>query len=234
MTLKILAFNTVTELCSVAIMVDQKIYSHNVLAPKLHAEKILPIINQLLIDSGTVLQSVDCIVFDQGPGSFIGLRIGINIAQGLSLGANLPLIGLSSLEVLAQGAYRLFGSKYVITTIDAKMRKLYWAYYEYDIVNKIWICKNNIYLLTTTNAQEMIDKLNGVWTIVGTGWNDNNSLKSHIENSDSIVENQITYPDARDMLSLGFCLYKKKKFLTPSQIIPVYPQIQIQPYKYHI
>lgn len=222
MTLRILAFNTVTELCSVAIMIDKKIYSNNIIAPKLHAEKLLPMINQLLIDYGIDLKSLDCIVFDQGPGNFIGLRIGINIAQGLALGSDVPLIGVSSLEILAEGARRIYSSRRVITTIDARMNKLYCGCYLYDISNNIWICKYDISLLTIEMIKQVIYMLKGTWSIVGTGWNNNKELKSCIKNSNKIFLEQIMYPDARDMILLGVCAYKANRFLIPHQITPIY------------
>lgn len=223
MVLKILAFNTVTELCSVAIKINHRIYMRNIVAPRLHAEKILPMINQLLIDTGVTLQSLDCIVFDRGPGSFIGLRIGINIAQGLALGADLPLIGVSSLEILAQGAYRMFSATHVIATIDARLNELYWAMYSYNTCSNDWIiCKNGMCLVTVANAQKIIRSLDGKWTIIGTGWNNSQQLQSCINDSDVIVEKQFMYPNAQDMLFLGMHSYKDKKFLTPNQVMPIY------------
>lgn len=220
--MKILAFNTVTELCSVAMMIDQKIYNHNIIAPRLHAEKILPMIDRLLIDSGVTLRSFDCIVFDRGPGSFIGLRIGINVAQGLALGADLPLVGVSSLKILAQGAYRMFSAKNVITTINANMNELYWNLYSYDMIHNHWRCQHDIQLATTSIIQKIIYTLDGSWVIVGTGWDSDKKIKSYIENSNVITQTQIMYPDAVDMLYLGIRFYKEKNFLSPNSIIPLY------------
>lgn len=222
MTVRILAFNTVTELCSVALIVDQKIYSHNILAPRLHAEKILPMINQLLVDTGVSLKSLDCIVFDQGPGSFIGVRIGISIAQGLSFGSDLPLVSVSSLEVLAQKAWRMFSAKYVISTIYAYMHKLYWAYYYRDINNNFWICERYPCLVTEAIVKKTIEVLKGQWIYVCTGWNNNQQLKSCIDKSVSVRFTKIMLPEAQDMLFLGIHAWNNKQLLTPDQLKVIY------------
>lgn len=222
MSIRILAFNTVTELCSVALMINHKIYDRRLLAPSLHAENILSMINQLLIDTGVELKSLDCIVLDQGPGSFMGIRLGLSIAQGLALGANLPLITVSSLEILAQGAWRIFSSKQVITVIDARMQKLYWARFSRvidGIKNNLWISINRACLITNETAKNMICKLIGKWSLVGTGWNTDHQLVSHINTKiDTIIAKKIMLPDAQDMLPLGAHLYKKNAFLDLNKI----------------
>lgn len=225
MTIRILAFNTVTELCSVALMIDHKVYNHCMLTPRLHAEHILFMINKLLIDTGVSLRSLDCIIFDQGPGSFIGVRLGLSIAQGLALGLNLPLISVSSLSVLAQGAWRVFSATHVVTTIHAYMNTLYWACYKrqtYNNNNK-WICINDACLVTVSIAKKMIHTLQGKWSLVGTGWNMNQQLISYIDNKiDIFILKKIMLPEAQDMLLLGISLYHKKIFLSPTQVKPMY------------
>lgn len=226
MVFRMLAFNTVTELCSVALMVDQKVYNHCILAPRLHAENILSMIDHLLSDTGVQLKSLNCIVFDRGPGSFMGIRIGLSIAQGLALGADLPLIAVSSLEVLAQGAWRIFSSKHVITTITARMYELYWSSYSLKtngIDDNNWIAINNVCLVTTEIAKKIIYKLQGEWVLVGTGWNTDQQLVSYINNVvDTIVMKKIMLPEAQDMLALGIRSYKKNEFLCPNRINPIY------------
>ncbi|ADV33832.1 glycoprotease [Candidatus Blochmanniella vafra str. BVAF] len=223
MTVRILAFNTVTELCSVAIMVGEKIYDYSILAPQSHDKKILFIINQLLIDSGVSLKSLDCIVFDQGPGNFIGVRIGISVAQGLAVGADLPLVAVSSLAVLAHKAWRIFCIKNIIAMIDARMNKLFWARYLYNDFNNIWIRKDDDGFITLSVAQNIISNtLSGEWMIVGTGWNNHQQLQCCIDKSDKIILKKVMLPEAHDMLLLGINSWNINNILTPDQIRPIY------------
>lgn len=88
MSAKILAVDTATENCSVALIVDGKVYSRRAVAPREHTIKILPFVDEVLKEAGVRLQDLDALAFGQGPGSFTGVRIGIGIAQGLAFGAD--------------------------------------------------------------------------------------------------------------------------------------------------
>lgn len=221
MSIRILAFNTTTTLCSVALMVDQQIYtSCDIITSKHHSEKILFMIDQLLSETGVNLRSLDGIIFDRGPGSFVGVRIGISVAQGLALGVNVPLIEVSSLVVLAQGAWRIFGANKVITTIDARIGELYWATH-YRTIDDHWEFHSNEMLVTEVFAQRLICELQGNWVLVGTGWN--NYLKlTYVSVNDVIILRSIMFPAAQDMLSVGMCKWKNKSFIELNQIKPIY------------
>jgi tRNA threonylcarbamoyladenosine biosynthesis protein TsaB len=124
--LKILAFDTSTEYCSVALFQDGAIMSHEALAGQRHSELILPMVRQALAEAGLALAQLDGIAFGAGPGSFTGLRIACGIAQGLALGAGLPVTGICTLEALAQEA----GGGRIIAALDARMGQIYHAAYE--------------------------------------------------------------------------------------------------------
>lgn len=221
MSTQILAFNTTTELCSVALMIDQCVYNVNIMTPKRHAEKILSMIDQLLSEVGITLQSLDYIIVDRGPGSFVGVRIGISVAQGLALGADLPLVGVSSLVVLAQGARRFFKSEQIITTIDAHIGALYWAFHFKNMDN--WVCEK--IMLSEIEGKvcirKLINSLQGDWVLVGTGWNNYSSLMYIIPN-DPIVLRSLMFPEAQDMFPIGIYKWKNKLFTTPDKIKPIY------------
>ncbi|ELL64625.1 hypothetical protein SEE22704_08113, partial [Salmonella enterica subsp. enterica serovar Enteritidis str. 22704] len=89
-------------------------------------------VQEILAASGVSLNEIDALAFGRGPGSFTGVRIGIGIAQGLALGANLPMIGVSTLATMAQGAWRKTGATRVLAAIDARMGEVYWAEYQRD------------------------------------------------------------------------------------------------------
>jgi tRNA threonylcarbamoyladenosine biosynthesis protein TsaB len=123
--LKILAFDTSTEYCSIALLLDNELLSREVLAGQRHSELILPMLQRALEETGMTLAQMDGIAFGAGPGSFTGLRIACGVAQGLAFGANLPVMGICTLEALAQEA----GNGNVIAALDARMGEIYHAAY---------------------------------------------------------------------------------------------------------
>ena len=130
--MRILAIDTATEACSVALWNDGTVNAHFELCPREHTQRILPMVQDILTTSGTSLTDINALAYGRGPGSFTGVRIGIGIAQGLALGAELPMIGVSTLMTMAQGAWRKNGATRVLAAIDARMGEVYWAEYQRD------------------------------------------------------------------------------------------------------
>ncbi len=135
--MRILAIDTATEACSVALWNDGNINAHFELCPREHTQRILPMVQDILAANSITLTDIDALAFGRGPGSFTGVRIGIGIAQGLALGANLPMTGVSTLATMAQGAWRKSGATRVLAAIDARMGEVYWAEYQRD-ENGVW------------------------------------------------------------------------------------------------
>lgn len=127
--MRVLAIDTVTEMCSVALQIGNDIITREQIAPRSHTELILPMIDAVLSDAGCTLKSLDALAVDRGPGSFTGLRIGIGVAQGLAFGADLPVLPVSSLATLAQSVFALRKIDHVLACIDARMAEIYWGCY---------------------------------------------------------------------------------------------------------
>lgn len=123
---KILALDTSTELCSVALWLDGETLVREELAGQRHSELVLPMVHELLAEAGLELDALDGIAFGEGPGSFTGLRIGCGVAQGLAFGANLPVVGVCTLLAMAEAS----GAKRVIACLDARMGEVYHGVYE--------------------------------------------------------------------------------------------------------
>ena len=128
----LLALDTATEACSVALLHDGKVTSHYEVIPRLHAQKLLPMIQTLLADAGVELSAVDAIAFGRGPGAFTGVRIAIGVVQGLAFALERPVLPISNLAVLAQRAHREHGATQVAAAIDARMDEVYWGCYRED------------------------------------------------------------------------------------------------------
>lgn len=105
----LLAIETSTEACSVAVMADGDVRERYELAPRRHAELVLPWAEALLADAGLRRADLDAIAVARGPGAFTGVRLGISIAQGIALALDRPLVPVSTLAVLALAAWRSAG-----------------------------------------------------------------------------------------------------------------------------
>ena len=129
--MKLLAIDTVTEACSAALWLDGEVQERFELAPRRHTTLILPMVQQLLADSGLSLSQLDALAVDRGPGSFTGVRIGTGVVQGLAYAVDLPVVPVSSLATLAQAVWQKLQHEHVLALIDARMQEVYWARYEF-------------------------------------------------------------------------------------------------------
>lgn len=120
--MKLLAFDTATDVCTVAVWTDGSVHERCEIGRR-HAERLLVMIDEALADAGATLRSMDAICFGRGPGSFTGLRICAGVAQGLAFGADLPVVAVSSLAATAQYAQ----SERVLAAFDARMQQVYWG-----------------------------------------------------------------------------------------------------------
>jgi tRNA threonylcarbamoyladenosine biosynthesis protein TsaB len=123
--MKLLALETATEACSAALWDNGRLLARYIHAPRLQTELLLPMVDELLAEAGFALGSLDAIAYSRGPGAFTGVRIAAAVAQGLAFGAGLGVITVSSLQTLAQGAWRKAGAERVLTVFDARMDEIY-------------------------------------------------------------------------------------------------------------
>jgi tRNA threonylcarbamoyladenosine biosynthesis protein TsaB len=131
--MRILALDTATEACSVALGIGEVEIGRYVEVGRGHAEQILPLIQELLAEAGVTLASLNAIAFGRGPGGFTGVRLAASVAQGLSFGSGVGVVPVSDLAAVAQQAWRLQpGLRRVLTVNDARMREVYWAEFEVD------------------------------------------------------------------------------------------------------
>lgn len=123
--MKLLALESSTDLFSAALLLDGRIVEREGAPGVPHSEIALPLVQALLDGQGVTLADLDGIAFGAGPGAFTGLRLACSVAQGLAVGAGLPLIGVGSLEAMALG----MGAGSVYACIDARMNEVYCAAY---------------------------------------------------------------------------------------------------------
>jgi len=129
--MNLLAIETSTEACSVAISHGGAVLERFEHAPRRHAELLLPWVQSLLAESRTSLAELDAIAFSRGPGSFTSLRLGIGVVQGLAWASGLPVVPVSSLAATAQAA-AADGVTTALVALDARMDEVFSAAYRLD------------------------------------------------------------------------------------------------------
>lgn len=127
--MRILAIDCSTDWLSVAIADGSSCVERSEAAGQAHSRRALPLIDALLAQSGTKLADLHGIAFGAGPGSFTGVRIACGVAQGLALGASLPVVPVATLEAMAEQAWRAHGEERVLACLDARMQEVYAAAY---------------------------------------------------------------------------------------------------------
>jgi tRNA threonylcarbamoyladenosine biosynthesis protein TsaB len=123
------AFETSTEWCSVALWQDGNIAGVEERAGNRHGELVLPMLERLVAAAGITVAALDAVAFGAGPGSFTGLRIACGVAQGLAFARDLPVIGISTLEAMAEET----GAVRVLACLDARMHEVYYSALERDV-----------------------------------------------------------------------------------------------------
>ncbi|MEB6533841.1 tRNA (adenosine(37)-N6)-threonylcarbamoyltransferase complex dimerization subunit type 1 TsaB [Pantoea stewartii] len=219
MSVRILALDTATEACSAALLNGQESDARFEIAPRDHTQRILPLVAELLQAQQLELTELDVLAFGRGPGSFTGVRIGIGIAQGLALGAALPMAGISTLATLAQGAWRQHGACRVLTAIDARMGEVYWAEYQRD-EDGIWQGEATESVLTPEAALERMQALSGEWYAAGTGWQAWPVLQQG--HALQLKDSGVLLPAAEDMLPLAARALAQGQTVLPEQAEPTY------------
>ncbi|MET0985306.1 MAG: tRNA (adenosine(37)-N6)-threonylcarbamoyltransferase complex dimerization subunit type 1 TsaB [Steroidobacteraceae bacterium] len=124
--MKLLALDTATERCSVALWIDGSVAVRDTVIPRGHAELILQMVDEVLSECSVSLRDLDALAYGRGPGAFTGVRIAIGVVQGLAYGADRPVVGISNLAAVAQAHS---GSGNVLVCMDARMNEVYWCAY---------------------------------------------------------------------------------------------------------
>lgn len=214
---KILAFDTATEACSVALSVNGEVYEQYDVAPRQHASLILGMVDHLLTATEMKLMDLDAIAFGCGPGSFMGLRIAAGVAQGLAFGAGKPVIAVSSLQALAHNAHLSLKVPQIMAGWDARMNEIYWGLYRADAQGIMQPIQSE-----KMNKPSAISVQEGSWLAVGNAWTVYDAelsatLKSHIR-----LNERLFYPRANALLRIANDKFHKGEVLMPEKACPLY------------
>lgn len=211
--MKILAFDTSTEYCSTALCHDGGIVRREICAERRHSELLLPMIQDTLAEAGLQLSDLDGLAFGAGPGSFTGLRIACGVAQGLALASSLPVIGISTLEAIAQQNTH----DKIVVAIDARMSEIYHAAYIRQ--NGFWKVVSEPALFQPRHAPALPG---AGWMACGSGFNVY-AEQLQVIYRDSLMEIRgEQYPHAQEIAQLAAVRSLDEFCTDPAQAVPVY------------
>ncbi|MDO6534665.1 tRNA (adenosine(37)-N6)-threonylcarbamoyltransferase complex dimerization subunit type 1 TsaB [Alteromonas stellipolaris] len=228
--MKVLAIDTATEACSVALNTDSEVVSRFEICPQQHSQRLLPMLDEVLKDAGLVLADLDLLAFGRGPGSFTGVRIATGMVQGLSLGSGLKVAGVSTLAAMAQQALATEQTTtkqvvWVVCATDARMGEVYFAIYKSEngslkevVAEQVCPPEIAVELIKDTIAANQGDAIDG-FEPVGTGWQAYPALEALLPIDHEV---SIQFPDAVYMLPLAEQLANKGDVQVASDVKPVY------------
>ena len=217
MTIKLLAIETSTDACSAALLCDGRVHDRYQLAPRAHGHLILDMVDAVLAEAGWSLKQLDGLAFGRGPGAFTGVRIATGVIQGLAFGADLPVVPVSTLAALAQGAQRQHGATKVLAALDARMTEIYWGVYQCNAAG----------LMIEAEA-ECVCPASHIEPPAGTGWF---GIGSGFAAYAAILHTRLgiltgcapdAYPQARDVAVLGAAAFAQGLAVSAEQALPVY------------
>jgi tRNA threonylcarbamoyladenosine biosynthesis protein TsaB len=216
--MNILAIDTATEACSVGLMSGDKIDGIFELCPQQHSQRILPMIDEVLSRNQLSLSDIDLLAYGRGPGSFTGVRIAASTIQGLSLGAALEVVEISTLAAMAQENFERFACKHTLALIDARMQEVYSG--EFAVGDEgVALPMREESVVPPANIRAELAAFSSEQSFVGTGFHayeQDLGLQLH---SSAL---QVNYPNAKYMLSLARWQLEQGKNVPPEHVSPVY------------
>lgn len=220
---KILAIETATEACSVALLVGGEAIERYQIAPRDHGRLLLRMVDDLMSEAGLVVSQLDVVAFGRGPGAFTGVRIATGVTQGIAFAADLPVAPISTLAALARGAWVEKGAHKVLAAIDARIQEVYWGSFHFDhqgnpaVVDDECVCVPTSVPLVTGDG----------WIGWGSGWNPYQDILSNkfMGNITGIVSD--VYPHASDIAYLAVAAVETGRLVSAEHALPVYLRDQV-------
>lgn len=214
--MNLLAIETSTEACSVALVHGDQLIARSEIAPRRHAELVLPMADALLAEAGLGRHALDAIAVGRGPGAFTGVRLAISLAQGMALALDRPVVTVSSLAALALEAPE--GEGAILAVIDARMGEIYAASYRRDGMGGLValdderVCAPDALVLPPAAG----------WHVVGSGWATYAGVLRERIGAPVLSERGHCFPQAGHVAELAVREFRAGHALAPELALPVY------------
>lgn len=217
----LIAIETATEACSAALDIEGRIIERSEIAPRRHAELILPMIESLLAEAGISRAQLDAIAVGRGPGAFTGVRLAIAVAQGLALALDVPVVPVSSLAALAQDAPDAGAP--ILAVVDARMGEVYAGAFrrgEGGLVEAIG--EESVGPASALALPHHAHASGTQWCVVGSGWDAyRDALAARLPAPPAFADGA-RFPQASAVARLAAPQFAAGLGVPPEQALPVY------------
>ena len=214
--MKLLALDSATEACSAALLHEGGLIERHEDIGRGHAERLLPMVDELLKEAGIGLSALDAIAFGRGPGSFTGLRIAAGITQGLAAGAQLPVLPVSDLAAVASAAAQLTDKDRILVCMDARMGQVYWAAFDCSSGQPLALTEEAV-----ANPAEVVPPGGTPWFGAGHGFSAYPALAASL-GARLIGTAPQLLPRASDIARLAAVDFAAGRGLPAAQALPIY------------
>ena len=220
--MRLLALDTSSLACSVALQVDDEIFDRHEEQAREHTRLLIPMIAQTLRQGSVALSELDAIVLGNGPGSFIGMRIAASVAQGLAFGAGLNVVPVSSLAAVAAECMQKDGAAKVAVTQDARAGEVYLGLYSAGNDG----LPDPVSVEVLHGSAPIAELQQGGWTAAGAGWQRYPGLRE--ANRDRLSGfSDVALPRAIYLLACGAAAWEAGAAIDPGELVPAYIRMQV-------
>jgi len=221
--MKILGIETATLRGGVALMSEEGLISEYRMGVEArHSERLLPAINDLLTQTRSSLSQISAIAVSAGPGSYTGLRVGLSVAKGLAMGANLPLVMVPTLE--AHAAAFSPCQRLIAPMLDARRSQIYWALFEARPEGLTRVYPDTV--STLNEAIAIIRSFQRETLVTGDGY-DRAVISAAL--SASFPTRAAAFPSAACVAEIGLSLFQRGDTVAPEVAVPTYLRPFIPP-----
>lgn len=214
--MNLLAIETSTESCSAAVLVDERLFTRSEIAPRRHAELLLPMCDELLAEACLTRRDLDAIAVGCGPGAFTGVRLAISVAQGIALALDIPIVTVSSLATLAMQAPD--NGAPILAVIDARMGEVYAGAFRRTADGLVESISDES--VGDAGVLQLPDAAG--WNIVGSGWATYREVLAARLPGAPLWADGGRYPQAFDVARFAAPLARAGRGVAPEDALPVY------------
>lgn len=212
--MNLLAIETATESCSVALLAGERLFARSELAPRRHAELLLPMCDEVLAEAGLARRGLDAIAVGRGPGAFTGVRLAISAAQGIAFALGVPVVPVSSLAALALQAPD--DGAPVLAVVDARMGEIYAGWFRRTADGLVEPLAGE----TVGTADSLVAATREPCHVIGSGWAAYaDAVRARLASAPLTAQGD-AYPQAADVVRLAFA--RMPDAVAPEQALPVY------------
>jgi len=214
--MRVLALDTATEACSVALLSGDECISRSAEGGRSHAQQVLEMVEAVLAEAEGSLSMLDGIAASIGPGAFTGVRISVAVAQGLAFGAGLRVVPVSTLEALALQTVQS-GGRLALACLDARMGEVYWGCFAADFTRGVAAsCPASV-----GPPESVVLPVPGPYRGIGRGFAAYPALAA-LPGLELHPNDSRALPNAPEFATLGALRLALKEGLDPADISPLY------------